>query len=95
MVQPLWLEKLSRWEEAKTSYLRENNSYRDQYPNCRPPQYKQWMLSELGSLRCLQALGEYSELLNSAEILFNDLKFMNTGDKLEKYCQKLRKISRN
>ena len=42
------------------------------------------MLSELGALRCLHALGEYSELVEGAETLLNDLKFTEI-DKNEHY----------
>ena len=84
-MQPLWLEKLSRWDEAKNSYLTRNNTYNEKYPKDRPPQHKMWMLNQLGTLRCLHALGEYSELVKGAEILLNDLQSVEIHGKEDYY----------
>jgi FKBP12-rapamycin complex-associated protein len=39
-VKPLWLEKLSRWDEARDAYLSELSNWRSDYPDNSPPQHK-------------------------------------------------------
>lgn len=61
-IQPLWLEKLFRWDEAKQSYMQQNLKWEEEFGQESPARYPQWMSSELGELRCLRALGEFEEL---------------------------------
>ena len=77
LVQPLWLEKLSRWDEARLAYLQQIASCKDTYPNDIPPRHRDWMSNELGVLRCLHALGEYEELAEGAMILRDHLKSLD------------------
>jgi serine/threonine-protein kinase mTOR len=65
-IEPFWLEKLNRWQEAKNSYIQESMTWKETYPDDCPAQHDEWMNSELGLLRCLHALGDYEDLTNSA-----------------------------
>mmetsp|Transcript_26418 Transcript_26418/g.39200 ORF Transcript_26418/g.39200 Transcript_26418/m.39200 type:complete len:2632 (+) Transcript_26418:19-7914(+) len=70
-IEPYWLEKLARWQDARESYTQQSKQRKlsVQDPDALSQQ-DNWIESELGILRCLHALGDYADLCNSA----NDLK---------------------
>ena len=68
-IAPQWLEKLCRWEDARQSYMQQNVKFAEIFPSDRPPKHEKWMTGELGNLHCLQALGEFEELEDSATAL--------------------------
>lgn len=39
-VKPLWLEKLSRWDDARYAYLNELSAWRANCPDDTPPKHK-------------------------------------------------------
>jgi FKBP12-rapamycin complex-associated protein len=65
-IEPLWLEKLNRWEDAREAYLKQIGEWRHSRPKDTPAQHEKWMATELGLLRCLHALGDYEELTDGA-----------------------------
>lgn len=68
-IKPFWLEKLNRWQDAKSSYLLQAQEWKTSRPYDIPSQHESWMESELGHLRCLHALGDFDELAESAQVL--------------------------
>ena len=80
-IQPLWLEKLYRWKDAQQSYRKVSLSIRELTDN--PLKYTNWVTSELGTMRCLHALGEYEELESSARSFKEVLKSNTEG--IEEY----------
>jgi serine/threonine-protein kinase mTOR len=68
-IEPYWLEKLARWQDAQDSYKQQALEWRSSSGNSSPSQHENWMESELGILRCLHALGNYEELCSSAKQL--------------------------
>ena len=81
-IQPLWLEKLYRWKDAQQSYRKVNLSIIELTDN--PLKYTNWVTSELGTLRCLNALGEYEELESSARS-FKDKILKPSTEGIEEY----------
>jgi FKBP12-rapamycin complex-associated protein len=73
-IQPQWLEKLCRWEDARQSYEAINAVFYETYPNDTPCNHAEWMNAELGRLRCLSALGEYEGLESRARKLKEYIK---------------------
>ena len=68
-IEPYWLEKLARWQDAHKSYAQLCLEWRRQYGQDAPSLHDQWMESELGILRCLHALGCFEELCDGAKAL--------------------------
>ena len=81
-VKPLWLEKLSQWEEARQAYMTQISHWSTEHVGEVPPAHEGWMQNELGMLRCLHALGEYEELAEGANTL---KQYMTVDDQVEKY----------
>lgn len=86
-IQPAWLEKLCRWNDAKKSYDEErlrlySKSFDSQDGEMPPntckknviPCHKPWVTSMLGKMRCLYALGEYEQLEECARSLRDQIK---------------------
>lgn len=73
-VKPLWLEKLLYWNDARNSYLSQKNEFRRDYPGDSPVFNEDWMACELGEMRCLHALGDFDDLVNSASELKKQLE---------------------
>lgn len=65
-IQPQWLEKLCRWEDAYNAYEIDIKVCKDEFKHDDPWKHDRWLQNELGRLRCLQALGEFEELENRA-----------------------------
>lgn len=53
------------------------------------------MQNELGSLRCLHALGEYEELAEGAEALKQNLKVMDDVDEYHTWMSEVQKLGAN
>ena len=53
------------------------------------------MLTELGSLRCLHALGEYEELIQGAETLKSNLKIMDEVEEYSVWMGEVQKLGAN
>lgn len=68
-IEPYWLEKLARWQDAQDSYKQQADEWRSNSGDSSPSQHENWMESELGILRCLHALGNFEELCSSAKQL--------------------------
>ena len=68
-IEPYWLEKLARWQDAHKSYAQLCLEWKQQYGQDAPSLHDQWMESELGILRCLHALGCFEDLCDSAKAL--------------------------
>ena len=83
-IQPLWLEKLSRWDDAYSSYKHRNQRWIENYGSDRGSKKitAEWMQSELGILRCLRALGEYDTLEENAKELKG---FFRSEDHMEEH----------
>jgi FKBP12-rapamycin complex-associated protein len=73
-IKPLWLEKLLRWEDARTSYEAESEEYLEKFPDSTPAKHEKWLSTELGKLRCLHALGEYDQLEKCGLVLKEQIK---------------------
>lgn len=74
-IQPQWLEKLCRWDDAHKAYEVEIRSIRE----CRSdgdssPKGEKWMQYELGRLRCLRAVADYEQLEQNARSLKDEIK---------------------
>ena len=82
-IQPLWLEKLNRWDDAKKAYVSVTEGFRSTHVGSSPLQYEAWMSGELGLLRCLQALGQYEEL--SAKAMQLQSAIQAVGNQSDKY----------
>lgn len=79
-IQPRWLEKLLRYEDAYMAYEQDiatcktlfgGGAGAEDHRVANPFKYERWINSELGRLRCLHALGEMDELAYHAEQLKN------------------------
>ena len=77
-IEPFWLEKLNRWQEAKESYIQESIKWKESNPDDCPAQHDDWMVSELGRLRCLHALGDYEDLTSCALEMKSDVERMDS-----------------
>jgi FKBP12-rapamycin complex-associated protein len=73
-IQPQWLEKLCRWEDAYNAYEVDIKVCQDMFKDGSPWKHDRWMQNELGRLRCLKALGEYEELESKARSLKDMMK---------------------
>jgi serine/threonine-protein kinase mTOR len=73
-IEPYWLEKLTRWQEARDSYTEQSDQWRTSHPEDTPAQHESWMNSELGILRCLHALGEDTDLCSSAREVLSHVR---------------------
>lgn len=73
-IEPIWLEKLNLWEEARESHTQHSNAWRNKFPNDNPFTNPAWASNELGLLRCLTALGEYDHVQQAAKLLKTQLK---------------------
>jgi FKBP12-rapamycin complex-associated protein len=93
-IQPQWLEKLCRWEEAQKAYEHGVTHFRLLYQNENfPSKHEQWMNAELGRLRCLHALGEYEDVLSESKALRAQIKL---GDEVQdvNYWNSLAEVQR-
>jgi hypothetical protein len=79
-IKPYWLEKLHQWHEANSRYKQQNMLLKEFYPNDKPTRHPVWMASELGVMRCLLALGDYSELQKTALDLKDALKSSDVSE---------------
>eukprot|EP01035_Chromulina_nebulosa_P017836 gene17836-23448_t len=77
-IQPVWLEKLNLWEEAKEIYQTHITNWNSNNSNSNPCENKDWMTDELGLLRCSSALSELDVALTHANKLKDQLKNMDT-----------------
>jgi serine/threonine-protein kinase mTOR len=84
-IQPQWLEKLCRWDDAYKSYEIDIKGCKDQFKDDIPIKHERWLQSELGRLRCLQALGEFEELEGKAKTLKDMIK---SSDDLEEFSSR-------
>jgi FKBP12-rapamycin complex-associated protein len=73
-IQPQWLEKLCRWDDAQKSYELGVSHYRSIFKSENPTKHEAWMNTELGRLRCLHALGEYEDVLAGSKTLRAQIK---------------------
>jgi serine/threonine-protein kinase mTOR len=73
-IEPYWLEKLTRWQEARDSYTKQSQQWRTSHPEDTPAQHENWMNSELGYLRCLHALGEDTDLCTTAREVLSHVR---------------------
>lgn len=74
-IQPQWLEKLCRWDEAFKAYEEQIHDLKNLHKgNYFPIKNDHCINMELGRLRCLHALGEYEDLLENAQYLRSQMK---------------------
>lgn len=73
-IQPQWLEKLCRWDDAHKAYETEIKTLRGQSDEGSPLDDKRWLDLELGRLRCLRAIADYEELELRSKRLKDDIK---------------------
>lgn len=92
-IEPLWLEKLSRWDDARISYLEENAKHDG--PMVDTIRNPQKMASELGVLRCLYALGEYDELALNATRLKDKLSLRDSFEENSPWLTQVQKLGAN
>jgi len=65
-IQPLWLEKLLRWDDARNAYTQQKLKLLNETPLEIIAGNSDLMDIEIGILRCLQSLGEYAEIEENA-----------------------------
>ena len=65
-IQPLWLEKLLRWDDARNAYMQQKFKLVNEVTQELPAGNSELMDIEIGILRCLQSLGEYAEIEENA-----------------------------
>lgn len=95
-IQPLWLEKLKNFEAAKDLYLIQNTKFRNEsIPYESPSKNILWMESELGSLRCLHALGEFDELEETAKKLKEQISMKDHVKKYDSWMGEIQKLGSN
>ena len=73
-IQPNWLEKLNRWDDARRLYESECEAFAQKYVGEPVPKHAPWLKSEMGRLRCLHGLGEYDALESSVRRLKDQFK---------------------
>lgn len=73
-IQPQWLEKLCRWDDAHKAYEAEIRSLREQHVDGSPLDDKKWLDLEFGRLRCLRAIADYEDLEHRSRQLKDEIK---------------------
>eukprot|EP01038_Epipyxis_sp_PR26KG_P011143 gene11143-14952_t len=86
VIEPLWLEKLSRWEDARSAYEKQIQEFKELLPNENMAKYEKWINVEIGKLRCLHALGEYNELESCSKVLKDKVKSVLDVEYESKSC---------
>jgi len=74
-IQPQWLEKLCRWDDAHKAYEVEIRSIRECHSDGdASSKGEKWIQYELGRLRCLRAVADYEQLEQNARSLKDEIK---------------------
>jgi FKBP12-rapamycin complex-associated protein len=94
-IEPLWLEKLCRWDDARQSYYQQSMKWEESYPLDIPPKHPPWMASELGKLRCLLALGEIEQLEDDAITLKEHTKAADHVEEYTMWMSEVQKLGAN
>lgn len=73
-IQPQWLEKLCRWDDAHKAYEYGIKQMRELNYEVGPRISDDWLGHELGRLRCLRAIADYEELEHRSKHLKEEIK---------------------